>query len=82
MRGILSIACILLLALAPTVHAQSNKPDSASYETKRDSVVYITRHGKAYHRANCRFLTKSRIPLPLSEAKKYYSPYKVCKPPE
>ncbi|HET6402805.1 MAG TPA: hypothetical protein VFH95_15580 [Candidatus Kapabacteria bacterium] len=32
--------------------------------------------------ACCRFLTKSAIPIPLTDAKKYYQPCKVCKPPE
>ncbi len=86
MRAILSIATVVLLATttfqAPFSHAQNNKPDSANYEAKKDSIVYITRHGKAYHRDTCRFLAKSKIPLPLSEAKKYYVPCKVCNPPK
>jgi len=45
-------------------------------------VVYVTASGTKYHRAECRFLAKSRIPLPLAEAKaRGYTPCSVCKPP-
>jgi len=45
-------------------------------------TVYITRTGEKYHRANCRYLSKSKIPISLAEAKRRgYTPCKVCKPP-
>lgn len=45
-------------------------------------TVYSTRTGKKYHREGCRWLSKSKIPLSLTEAKKRYSPCFVCEPPE
>ena len=44
-------------------------------------TVYITRTGEKYHRDGCRFLSRSRIPMPLKEAAKRFTPCKVCKPP-
>jgi len=44
-------------------------------------IVFITRTGIRYHKGDCRYLRKSRIPIDLEEAKgKGYTPCKVCKP--
>ena len=46
-------------------------------------TVYITTSGKKYHRERCRYLTKSKIPIGLDDAKRRgYTPCKVCNPPE
>jgi hypothetical protein len=44
-------------------------------------TVYITRTGEKYHRDGCRYLSRSRIPMPLKEAAKRFEPCKVCRPP-
>ena len=49
---------------------------------KATDTVFATRTGSKYHRSGCRFLSKSQIPYSLEEAKRRYSPCKVCKPPE
>ena len=71
---------LLLALLAFPIAAQTQKipADSARVERKTEDTVYITRRGTKYHRAGCRFLSKSAIPLPLSVAKKYYQPCKRC----
>ena len=46
--------------------------------TSQQYVVYITRTGKKYHRAGCRYLRYSAIPISLSEARRLYEPCKVC----
>jgi hypothetical protein len=44
-------------------------------------TVYITRTGAKYHRDGCRYLSQSKIAIPLSEAKRNgYTPCKVCTP--
>lgn len=61
--------------------------EKTAQETKKglwapDMLVYITNTGKKYHRANCEWLSKSKIPMELKEAKaKGYEPCKVCDPP-
>lgn len=47
-----------------------------------DVTVYITRTGAKYHRAGCRYLSKSQIPISLKDAKARYSPCSVCNPPQ
>ncbi len=41
-------------------------PTSSSND---DQIVYITKTGKDYHTDGCRYLSKSKIPLTLREAK-------------
>lgn len=44
-------------------------------------VVYVTRTGKSYHAAGCRFLAKSSIAISLDDARARYKPCSVCNPP-
>ena len=41
-------------------------------------MAYVTRIGKKYHRESCSYLSKSKIPMKLSEAKKRYGPCSKC----
>jgi hypothetical protein len=68
-----------LLFFPVTIVRAQLPPDSTRHERKTETV-YITRRGTKYHLAECRFLSKSKIAVPLAEAKKYYQPCKVCKP--
>jgi endonuclease YncB( thermonuclease family) len=45
-----------------------------------DTKVYITRTGSKYHRAGCRYLSKSKIEIPLSRAQSAYTPCSKCRP--
>lgn len=50
--------------------------------TTEKIIVYITRTGSKYHRAGCRYLRKSSIPITLKKAKSGgYTPCSVCNPP-
>ena len=52
-------------------------------ESADETTVYITPHGKKYHRKDCYHLRKNRIPLSLKEAKaRGYQPCSHCKPPK
>ncbi|BCS85433.1 hypothetical protein prwr041_13260 [Prevotella herbatica] len=45
-------------------------------------TVYITKTGSKYHSDGCRYLSRSCIPINLSEAKfEGYDPCSVCDPP-
>ena len=51
-------------------------------EVSEDTIVYITRTGKKYHTGDCRYLSKSKIPITLKEAIQIgYTPCSVCAPP-
>jgi endonuclease YncB( thermonuclease family) len=45
-------------------------------------TVYVTASGKKYHRANCKYVAKSKIAISLKEAQARYEPCTVCKPPK
>jgi hypothetical protein len=49
--------------------------------TPTETTVYATRTGTKYHRAGCRHLSRSQIPMSLREAAERYGPCSVCKPP-
>lgn len=64
-----------------TISTQHSTPVLVAANNK-NITVYITNTGTKYHRANCRYLRKSKIPISLEEAKaEGYTPCKVCKPP-
>jgi len=44
-------------------------------------ALFVTASGSRYHREGCRFLSKSKIPIRLEDAKKKYEPCSVCNPP-
>jgi micrococcal nuclease len=44
-------------------------------------TVYRTRTGAKYHRESCRYLSRSKIPIALEDAKYRYGACRVCNPP-
>lgn len=59
---------------APTVSSTPSSPPSTySPAPQQDAdssiTVYITRTGSKYHRGTCRYLSKSKIPISLADAK-------------
>ncbi len=55
-------------------------PQAPPTPTKTD-IVYVTRTGEKYHRAGCRYLSKSQIPMERKQAiSEGYSPCSVCRP--
>lgn len=70
---------IILMVTAFTGCGQSK---AASNNDSRDNtIVYITKSGQKYHRANCTYLRKSKISITLGEAKKEgYTPCSKCNP--
>jgi Predicted hydrolase (metallo-beta-lactamase superfamily) len=48
-----------------------------------DQTVYITKSGTKYHADGCSSLSKSKIPISLTDAKsKGYTPCSLCNPPQ
>ena len=84
MKRLLSIllSVVMLCAGAAYVaHAQQPAPKEAPQ--KKETTVYITRTGKRYHRDGCRYLSQSRTPISLKDAKASgYTACKVCRPPQ
>lgn len=80
---ILACGLSLLAGRDGLAYTAVSSPTLAVADTAKgpEVTVYVTRTGKKYHRASCRYLAKSQIPLALSEAVARYSPCSVCKPP-
>jgi endonuclease YncB( thermonuclease family) len=68
-RGLWSRAEIAPVPLASPVTTATTEP------------VYVTKTGEKYHRAGCRSLARSQIPMPLAEAATRYGACGICKPP-
>jgi micrococcal nuclease len=52
-------------------------PSAADAKT----TVYVTKTGEKYHRAGCRSLARSQVPMSLGEAAARYGACGICKPP-
>jgi len=46
-----------------------------------NTKVFVTRSGAKYHRDDCRFVSKSKIPATLARVMGRYGPCSVCAPP-
>lgn len=46
-----------------------------------DIAVYVTASGSKYHKEGCPYLSKSKIPIALSDARLKYDPCSKCNPP-
>jgi competence protein ComEC len=71
---------------APTTSTTPPAPSGAATKAtpagNGDVTVYVTKSGTKYHRAGCRSLAKSSIPMALKDAvAKGLTPCSVCKPP-
>ncbi len=79
MRSYVAAGVSLLLVAALFALAAGGcgpSPDSSTRDT-----VHATKTGERYHRAGCRSLSKSDIPMTRTEAEQRgLTPCKVCKP--
>ena len=57
-------------------------PSPIPKQTNQGVTVYVTKTGAKYHRDGCRYLSKTKIPISLSDAKSGYGPCSVCNPPQ
>lgn len=64
---------------APQISEKQDR--NPSKPNTNDSIVYITKLGKKYHKLGCRFLGENPIAVNIEEAKqKGYQPCKMCFP--
>lgn len=58
-----------------------NNKDNNTTQIPQTTTVYITNTGKKYHKGSCSYLSKSKIPITLNDAKtKGYGSCSKCKP--
>lgn len=71
-----SVVLTAATASTPVARKQSTPPVTG------DTIVYKTKTGKAYHKAGCSSLSKSKIEIKLKDAVAAgLTPCKNCKPP-
>jgi micrococcal nuclease len=67
----------------PAIQAKTVDPAPVIQNNQQEQTVYITKTGLKYHSAGCRYLSRSQIPISLSDAKSEgYTPCSVCNPPQ
>ena len=83
LRAIPAIATIVLLSLtALEIAALRTLPRTQQERGNAEQTVYVTRTGKKYHAAGCRYLSRSQFPMKLKNAiNAGYTPCSVCNPP-
>jgi competence protein ComEC len=70
-------------AVAPAPASQPIiTPAPVPKQTPQAVAVFVTKTGAKYHRDGCRYLSKSKISISLSDAKSGYGPCSVCNPPQ
>ena len=83
MRRFLSLIVALLVLSAPVAVLPAQAPAPQRQEQTKEQTVYITKTGKKYHRDGCRYLSHSKIPISLKDAKANgYTACSVCRPPQ
>jgi competence protein ComEC len=83
MRRILTLVLAFLLLGASVAIQPSQQPSPPAKTQTKQQTVYITNTGKKYHTATCRYLSHSKIPISLKDAKAQgYTACSVCKPPQ
>ena len=84
MRRLITAVLVIFMALASvSALAQEPGPSTQQQTQTKEQTVYITKTGKKYHRATCRYLSRSKIAVSLKDAKANgYGPCSVCKPPQ
>jgi hypothetical protein len=80
--GILFLLLLPLLVLPSDGAEARARRHQAEYQSDRvEQIVYITRTGHKYHRAGCRYLRYSAIPVDINDAiGNGYTPCKICRP--
>jgi hypothetical protein len=83
MRRILTLILAVFMLASVAAIAPARNPAPQQQTQTKEQTVYITKTGKKYHTASCRYLSKSKIPISLKDAKANgYTPCSVCKPPQ
>jgi micrococcal nuclease len=83
MRRLLPLILALFMVGAVAAVPPLQAPAPQQQAQTKEQTVYITKTGKKYHRATCRYLSRSKISTSLKEAKANgYGPCSVCNPPK
>ena len=74
-------ASLLVHPVGQLATLRAQQPSPAKKEQPKSQTVYITRTGKKYHADGCRYLSRSRVPIALKDAKaRGFTACSVCRP--
>ena len=83
MRRFLAGVFALFMLVSVAAIAPARQPAQQQQSQTKEQTVYVTKTGKKYHLATCRFLSKSKIPMSLKDAKANgFTACSICKPPQ
>src|ERR1017187_5397446 len=83
MRRLIPLILAFLMLGAVFAIPPVQQPLPQQQTQTKEQTVYITKTGKKYHTSTCSYLSKSKIPISLKDAKaKGFTPCSVCKPPQ
>ena len=83
MRRLIPLIVALLMLGAVFAAPPAQQPAPQQQGQAKEQIVYATKTGKKYHRATCQYLSKSKIPISLKDAKAQgLTTCSVCKPPQ
>jgi TnpA family transposase len=83
MRRLIPLILAILMLGAVFAVPPVQQPTQQQQTQTKEQTVYVTKTGKKYHTATCRYLSKSKIAISLKDAKaKGFTPCSVCKPPQ
>lgn len=82
MRRLITFVFALFLLCAAAAPIVAQAPARQQQPQTKEQTVYVTRTGKKYHTATCRYLSRSKIPISLKDAKTQgFTACSVCNPP-
>jgi len=83
MRRLLTLILALMFFGVGSAVVPAQQPAPQQQPQTKEQIVYITKTGKKYHRAGCRYLSQSKISTTLKDAKANgYTACSVCRPPQ
>jgi competence protein ComEC len=66
----------------PTTPPLTTVTPPPATEEPQSVEVYVTKTGEKYHRDGCHYLSRSKVPISLVDARMSYEPCSVCNPPQ
>jgi competence protein ComEC len=83
MRRLIPLILAFLMLGAVFAVPPIQQPTPQQQSQTKEQTVYATKTGKKYHRATCQYLSRSKIPISLKDAKAQgLTAGSVCKPPQ
>jgi hypothetical protein len=84
MRRLFTLIALVVFMLGISGSAvPAQQPTPQQQPQTKEQTVYITKSGKKYHRDTCRYLSRSKIPTTLKDAKANgYTACSICRPPQ